>query len=103
MPAIHRDQSRTARSSYLQEAKNADWQPVLSSNVQAIAFNPSTHHMFIEFYDPTGKKPPSLYIYFDVPIEIWESFLIAPSYGQFVWYIIREEGQDRLFDPVKLY
>lgn len=98
-----RSASRNDKSSYLDEAKRADYKTVNSSNVNAIAYNSSKKHLFIEFYDIDGKKPNTLYIYFDFSETEWEAFEVAPSMGQFVWYYIRNDGKDNRFDYLQLY
>ncbi len=90
------------RSYYLDVASRAEFKSVNSSNVNTIAYYPAEALLFIEFL-PSGKQGYSLYVYREFPSEWWDTMQVSPSIGQFVWYAIREEGADRLFDPLRLY
>ena len=56
---------------------------VQSSNVQAIGYDADTKRLFVQF------KKSGLYQYDNVPEVIHQSFLAAPSKGQFVWQQLR--------------
>jgi hypothetical protein len=57
---------------------------VKSSSVNSIGYDPATRVLELEF------RPHRVYRYFDVPDDVYEGLLHAPSIGQFVNYNIRE-------------
>lgn len=57
--------------------------PVVSSNVQAIGYNPDEMFLYVQFLNN------SIYRYYSVPDDIWALFQTAPSKGQFIWTTIR--------------
>lgn len=56
---------------------------VKSSNIDSIGYNESKKQLFVKFRNDT------IYVYKDVPIEVWENFQNAESKGKFVYYELR--------------
>lgn len=73
------------------EAGSLTWTPVRSSNVAAVAYNPTFSRLFVRFKD--GKR----YAYDGVPKGIFEALKVAPSVGQFIYYVIRAKGTDSVY------
>lgn len=74
----------------------AEWEslpkaPVSSSNVAVVAYNWTAHRAFVSF------KNGGLYAYEGVPEGVWLGFVHAPSKGQYLWRIIRNNGQDNRY------
>ena len=73
---------------------------VVSSNVHSIGYlHPGTHggngDMLVRFLGTSGKHrvgPGPLYRYRDVPVEVWNTFKYADSYGRAVWTDLRILG-----------
>ncbi len=57
--------------------------PVSSSNVAPIGYDPANETLEIEFTNG------SIYQYFNVPSELYEQLMAAPSKGQFLNTYIR--------------
>ncbi|MES0881795.1 KTSC domain-containing protein [Roseibium sp. SCP14] len=53
-------------------------QPVSSSNIASIGYDEATQTLEIEFLDN------SVYQYFNVPANIYEAIMAAPSHGVFL-------------------
>jgi hypothetical protein len=65
-----------------------DFQPVASSQIDAVAYTPETKQLFIVF-----KPKGSVYRYFDVPEAEFEAFKAAKSIGTF--FGERIKGKDK--------
>lgn len=72
-----------------------------SSNVHSIGIqvDPSgrgnRHELYVRFLDNRdGQRvgPGPLYVYYGVPIEVWDAFMMARSKGTFIWDQIRIRG-----------
>lgn len=74
----------------------ADLTPVSSSNVESVGYNYAKHELYVKF------KNGSLYVYYHVPYAIYQSFLLAPSKGRFVWQVLRNRGRDDLYRYTRL-
>ena len=64
---------------------------VKSSNVWSYAFQPKderTGDMLMQFKRKDGG-PGDIYIYYNVPNKLWQTFVAAPSKGHFMWEYIR--------------
>ncbi|MEU4254379.1 KTSC domain-containing protein [Amycolatopsis sp. NPDC026612] len=59
-------------------------QPVTSSNVVSIGYDPGSRTLEIEF------REQAIYQYFDVPEDVSDGLLRAPSHGKFIWANIRD-------------
>jgi DNA helicase HerA-like ATPase len=57
--------------------------PVASTNVASIGYDPPTQTLEVEFH---GGR---VYQYFDVPVQVYEGFMSAPSKGQFLQQSIK--------------
>lgn len=73
------------------EADSLEWTPVRSSNVAAVAYNPTFARLFVRF------KGGKTYAYDQVPKAIYDAFLVSPSKGRFVFYVLREKGTDSAY------
>jgi hypothetical protein len=61
----------------------AQMMSVISRNVAAIGYDGQTSEMFVRFHNEAR-----LYVYWAVPLSVYEEFLAAPSKGQFLaWYV----------------
>lgn len=69
--------------------------PVESSNVASIGYDDKNQILEVEFYSDKGSN--SVYHYFDVDQDIYESFRSAPSKGRFVWRTLRGFGADNVY------
>ena len=58
--------------------------PVISSNIQAIGYEVEDEILQVVFLNG------SVYEYFDVPEEVYDAFITAPSKGKFLWREIRD-------------
>lgn len=67
------------------------WVPVSSSNVAAIAYDSREKLLYVQFHSG------SVYVYYDVPPQVYLSFVNAPSKGQFVWRVLRNQGRDNAY------
>jgi hypothetical protein len=54
-----------------------EWLNVQSSNIKRIGYDIQTHTLAIEFHDG------NLYEYYNVPANVYRSFIIASSYGTY--------------------
>lgn len=66
---------------------------VKSSNVWAYSINIRNRHdkvgdVLTQFKGPKGG-PGDIYLYYDVPVNLWRRWLSAPSKGHFFWQYIR--------------
>ena len=66
---------------------------VKSSNMWAYTINIRDRHdkvgdVIVQFKGPKGG-PGDIYMYFDVPVNLWRKWLAAPSKGAFFWKYIR--------------
>lgn len=53
-------------------------QPVSSSNIASVGYNPATETLEVEFHNG------SVYHYFEVPQVIFDGLMSAPSHGVFL-------------------
>lgn len=72
------------------EADAADWVPVRSSNVEAVAYVEAFGRMYLRF--KSGER----YAY-KCPRAVYDGLLAAPSKGQYVFYVVRAKGTDSAF------
>jgi hypothetical protein len=68
-----------------------DWVSVSSSNVAMGAYQPDFRRLFIRF------NSGSVYRYEDIPKQMWDDFLSAPSKGQWVYRTLRANGTDSYY------
>ncbi len=62
----------------------ADWMPVYaSSNVIAIRYHEPSRECFVKFTDGT------VYVYEDVPKEVWDDLVHAGSKGRYVNIVLK--------------
>lgn len=54
------------------------WKLVESSNIVAIGYDEDERQLHIQF--KSGLE----YVYHDVPTEVWQEFLVAPSKGKYL-------------------
>jgi len=59
-------------------------EPVVSSNVAAIGYDPDEAILEVEFLNG------SIYWYHDVPEEVYDDFMMASSKGKYLWDHIRD-------------
>ena len=59
-------------------------EPVVSSNVAAIGYDPDEEILEVEFLNR------SIYWYYDVPEEVYGDFMMASSKGKYMWDHIRD-------------
>lgn len=59
-------------------------EPVVSSNVAAIGYDPDEEILEVEFLNR------SIYWYYDVPEEVYDDFMMASSKGKYMWDHIRD-------------
>jgi len=75
--------------------------PVKSSNIKAVGYDPATEQLEIEFH-PKGDAPPRVYVYDKVPYDKYRTFLNAPSLGShFATHIRANYESHRIDSPVK--
>ena len=60
-------------------------QPVSSSNIASIGYDERTQTLEVEFLDD------SVYQYFNLPTNIYEALMAAPSHGVFLHANIRDQ------------
>lgn len=70
---------------------------VKSSNVWAVAANvrdnqSPTGDIYVQFKDDHGG-PGDLYVYYDVPVKVYQKWMSAPSKGHYFWMNIRNRYQ----------
>jgi hypothetical protein len=75
---------------------NIDMIPVASSNVKAIGYDRDFRRLYVSF------KSGDVYRYEDVPEFTFQTFLIAPSKGKYLYDVIRAGGTDSLYAYAKL-
>jgi hypothetical protein len=63
------------------ELRGLDWIDVDSSNLEQVAFVPSFGRLWIAFGGP--GKPRTVYVYFDVPQDVYDGLLAASSKGSY--------------------
>ena len=68
---------------------------VKSSNLWSIKINvkemgDDTGDIYIQFKDSKGG-PGDVYVYFDVPVKVYQRFAAAPSKGHYFWVHIRNK------------
>ena len=93
-PVIH--QRTPTESNIKYEAKQAseiNWKDILrtrvkSSNVYSIGYDFTTNSLIIEF-----KSNKAIYLYFDVPIDVYDKFMRAESKGRFMGYFYKFKYQ----------
>ena len=71
---------------------------VKSSNVWAYGYDAQigkkTADLYVQFKSKNGG-PGDVYLYFDVPLNVWRKFITAPSKGHFFWKNIRNSYRYR--------
>lgn len=71
---------------------------VKSSNIWSYGYDAQignkTADLYVQFKGKTGG-PGDIYLYFDVPLQIWRKFISAPSKGHFFWKYIRNNYRYR--------
>ena len=76
----------------------AIYQFVVSSNLSAIAYDPRTREMEIEF------KGGAVYRYFNVPKRVYTGLLNSGSHGKYFWRYVRGlGGKSRGLEPIYRY
>lgn len=65
-----------------------DMIPVDSSNIAAIGYSDALRILQVDFL--TGSR----YRYFDVPSQVFQGFLVAPSKGQYLNQVVKADGFD---------
>jgi hypothetical protein len=60
-----------------------NWTPVSSSNLRAVAYDPTNKALFIEFHGG------SVYEYSGVPSIVYDNLMAASSHGQYHAYNIK--------------
>lgn len=55
-----------------------DWQPVVSSNLAAVAYSPDFARMYIRFISG------DVYAYLDIPESVYQGLLAAGSKGKYL-------------------
>lgn len=60
-------------------------QPVISSDIHSIGYEPGSHILEIEF------RSGGVYEYFDVPQSVYDSLMSASSHGSFFHRNIRDK------------
>lgn len=68
-----------------------DWRNVSSTNVARGAYVPDFHRLFLEF------KSGAVYKYEGIEPGMWQGFVSAPSKGRWVYYLLRNRGQDDFY------
>ena len=63
--------------------ENVVFYPVESSNISQIGYDELEFVLYVTFHNG------STYFYTDMPMNIWEGFLDAPSKGSYFWQNIR--------------
>lgn len=66
--------------------------PVESSNLESVGYDDESQMMYVHFL---AKRtwPRTLYVYFDVPLEVYEGLLAADSHGQYFNAYVRNVYQ----------
>lgn len=71
---------------------------VKSSNIWSYGYNAEigkkSADMYIQFKGKNGG-PGDIYLYFDVPLQVWKKFITAPSKGHFFWKHVRNNFRYR--------
>ena len=68
------------------EAPKMNREPVRSSNLKSVGYDPSNSILEIEFH--SGR----IYHYFKVPLEIYDALMNAPSKGTYLDRNIKKRG-----------
>ncbi len=65
-------------------------QSVESSNIKTIGYDPINHILEVEFGKDVEEGNPynRLYHYFEVPEEVYQALMSAPSHGEFLYWHI---------------
>tara|TARA_R110000868_G_scaffold97906_1_gene269447 strand:- start:578 stop:880 length:303 start_codon:yes stop_codon:yes gene_type:complete len=83
--------------------RDPPWKLVHSSTVSAIRYWPKNKWLDVRFYKITTGQTAGTYRYYNVPLQEWEDFKDTPSYGQYVWYQLRQgsaEGSKYMFEKL---
>lgn len=56
---------------------------VVSSQIHSIGYEPTTKTMYVQFRDRKTQQPKGLYSYANVPEDLYQQFMNAPSIGSF--------------------
>jgi hypothetical protein len=73
------------------EFDGLEWEPVVSTNVQEIAYVPYAGRCWVRFL----RKPDArytVYFYENVSQGVWDAFRTAPSKGTFVDQVFKKGG-----------
>ncbi len=79
-----------------EELADLVWDDVESSNVNAVAFSPTSDgkgRLYISF-KPSATRGASIYVYYAVPEGVYQGLVSAPSKGVYVYYVLRGKGKD---------
>lgn len=114
MPNAYGELTDREAASLIELANSLTWQRTPeSSNVAGLAYDAERRLMFVSF-TPKGKPNAkgkhrrkrgakiSLYVYSDVPLNVYRRFRSASSKGSFVWSEIRNFGRDDRYSPEQL-
>lgn len=101
------DQVGTATTEVQVRAAFADpkiWRTVVSSNVDAIAwhydYGTRMGYLAVRFQGTAKGIREPVYIYVNVPVQVWTDFMAATSKGKFVWRRLR--GKYDFDGPLRL-
>jgi KTSC domain len=96
-PAVSPVTPRKGASWLVEIPDNEDfeWLDVSSSNVYSIGWHELTGELRIRFHK--DGTPKSLYRYPEFPKDQYEEFVAAPSYGKWVYWVLRNGGNDDLY------
>jgi hypothetical protein len=77
--------------------------PVESSNIQAIGYDPQTRVMEVEFGRDVypGYPHNRVYQYFEVPSEVHQALMNAPSHGEFLYEHVAYEFSYKYLGTLK--
>jgi len=70
--------------------------PVKSSNITSIGYDPETKTLEVEF---SGER---VYRYYDVPVDLHAEFMLAESYGSFLYENVSCRYPEPLFKYEKI-
>ncbi len=90
----------TPRDALAGEIDDLVWDTVESSNLNAVAYAPGdtaeSGRLYISF-KPSATRPATIYVYYGVPLGVYQGLLSAPSKGTYVYYVLRNKGKDNRY------